>query len=358
MHLTSLDFALLRSGQASEEKAASLRRHLLTCTECAALARNEPSLMSAAVALQAAFAEAAEEHSSEDDLAAFADGSLSASRREEVAAHVDRCAGCRDEVNDLSAWIRTSAPRRRGWPAWIAAAAAAIAIAFLLLQPSGRTTERPDAPSRPKTRVQLPASTPAVRVPEQRAPEWDALMTEVRRTGVLPVPEEIRELAASDSYRGESHEGREGGVWPAATAIDEQRPAFRWQAIPGARYSILLVEQDGREVASSPTLAKPQWTSDVVLERGKTYRWQVTAMTKGETLILPTPPAPPAIFRVLSEAAHAELANAKRLAPDDHLLLGVLHARNGVVDTARRELASVRGSADEGLAKRLLRQMP
>jgi len=356
MHLTSLDIALLRSGQASKEKAASFERHLSTCADCAELSRNELSMTTAAAAFQAAFAESTEEHSSEDDLAAFADGSLSGSRRDDVAAHLGLCPACRDEVDDLRTWIRTSVPRRRTWPAWLAAAAAAIAVAFLFFQQSGKTT-RSHAPSRPEARVQSPATTPVVRVPEKGVPEWNALLAEVRRTGVLPIPEDIRELAVSDSYRGESGEGREGLVWPAGTAIDEQRPAFRWQSIPGARYSVLLTE-DGREIASSPWRTQPRWTSDVVLERGKTYRWQVTAKTKDDTLILPAPPAPPAIFRVLSESAHAELANAKRLAPDDHLLLAVLHARNGVVDVARRELTAARDSVDATLAERLLQQIP
>jgi hypothetical protein len=74
------------------------------------------------------------------------------------------------------------------------------------------------------------------------------------------------------------------------------------------------------------------------LSRGKTYAWQVEVHRGASVELLPAPPEPQALFRVLDERSSAELAEARRRFPDDHLLLGVLEARFGLQQEARDDL--------------------
>ena len=66
--------------------------------------------------------------------------------------------------------------------------------------------------------------------------------------------------------------------------------------------------------------------------------WQV-AIRRGDSIeLLPSPPAPVSLFHVLDQDSSAALADARRRFPDDPLLLGVLHARFGMQQTAIEEL--------------------
>jgi hypothetical protein len=82
-------------------------------------------------------------------------------------------------------------------------------------------------------------------------------------------------------------------------------------------------------------------------------QWQVEVRRKNSRTILPAPPIPPAIFRVLETAAHEELEVARAAHPSDHLLLGILYARDGLRADAEREL----GQAASPDAQRLLRSV-
>jgi len=193
------------------------------------------------------------------------------------------------------------------------------------------------------------------RAARQMPAEWSALMAQVRRTKVLPFPADIRELAAEDALRGEPHTVENVRVWPAATAIEDVRPAFTWTAREGADYTVTLRRAgDGTVVERSSRLTKPRWHPGRSLERGATYAWQIDVVQGGERSILPAPPAPPAIFRVVSKREHEELEAARTAYPDDHLLLGLLYARAGIADAARREL----DAAPDPLAARLAAQLP
>jgi hypothetical protein len=79
------------------------------------------------------------------------------------------------------------------------------------------------------------------------------------------------------------------------------------------------------------------WTPDRPLQRGLTYAWQVRVV--GQDVIIPSPPAPPALFRIVDEETASEAAEARRRFPGDHLLLGLLCARAGLRRCAADELA-------------------
>ncbi|HYC59159.1 MAG TPA: hypothetical protein VEK79_06285 [Thermoanaerobaculia bacterium] len=309
-HLTTADFARVRSGDMSADDAEALGRHIAQCNECAAKATETLELDDVADAFAAAF-------TMEDE---------------------------RVEAPRL--------PRRTFW--WAGAAAAAIAIIFFLLP-------RPDTPSLPPpgavTRTTTaPAAPSAVDVPVRPA-EWDALVAQTRRTGVLPFPPEIRELGLVTTVRGETPRAGGDDVWPAATAIDDVRPALRWPATSGARYTVTVIA-DGEEIARSQPLEVARWRVPSPLPRGRMYRWQVAVEGGTASFTIPRPPAPPAIFRVLSAEEHAVLERARAEAGDDHLLLALLYARVGVADEARKELAAYEKATGDPFARRLLEQLP
>jgi len=351
------DIDLIRNGTASAEQTASFGLHVSECSDCAARAADGLSLVQVAAAFEAALDPPDfGEHPSEDDLAALAEGLLIGPRREEIDAHIRGCSDCAGDVDDLRNFIRDAKPRARVWPAWLAAAAAVVIVAVIVSRWSDlRTQSSPNAIA-PRAQITGLARDTGVKRDASRH-EWDTLVADARRTGKLPLPDDIRELSNSDTYRGDSAVQTSVSLSPSGTAIDEQRPEFRWSAVPGARYTV-VVTSDGSEISHSSTLSEARWTCDVILKRGGIYRWQVTAKRGGEIITLPAPPAPLAIFRVLSVDEHTQIEAVRREAKEDHLTLGVVYAHFGEIASARRELTAYAGSSQDPLAQRLLAQLP
>lgn len=310
-HLTVADLDRVRRGVASAEETAAVGRHVRECAECQALADEQLAIVDSAAAFEAAF-------------------SMDGSEGE----------------------VRSMPPRRVVLWAFAAAAAALIAFLFVIARPR----QQPHAPS-PSVRVAPPAVVPPTTTvaprSEARLPEWDVLLAQTRATGRLPFPADIRELATPDTFRGGPRAVAASAMWPVATAIDEERPEFRWPEVDGAR-SVVVVMSGGEELARSGSLKTSRWRVPIALRRGQMVRWQVRVERGETTTILPESPAPPAIFLVISDEQHQEIARAKTIAPDDHLLIGLLYARAGVVEEARREL----GASRDPLASRLLEQLP
>src|SRR5207247_338866 len=146
-------------------------------------------------------------------------------------------------------------------------------------------------------------------------------------------------LLAEDVYRGAGRESAiRGTVAPSSTVIDELQPRFEWNGFEGEDYQVALYAND-QEVARSARQASTWWVVPLPLQRGKTYRWQVPARQCCRSVTIPSPPAPPAVFRVLDAVQHDELARAEAQYPHDDLLLGILYARAGILDRARRHLS-------------------
>jgi hypothetical protein len=280
--------------------------------------------------------------------------------------HIAECVGCAARAEERivvpasvdavrAAFTETDARPRRSQPSavWLAAVAvAAIAVtAVLLREPPAPApvVARNAPPSAPVIRTTPPA--PATSAPSR--PEWNALIAEVRRSGKLPLPADIREFATGDTFRGATTSAAAAvTVSPMATAVEEERPLFRWPATSGARYTVSVVA-DGEVVAKSPVLRSSPWRSNVPLERGRVYSWQVRAEHGDAISVLPAPPNPPALFRIVSAQELAELERARQERPDDHLLLALLSARAGIIEAARRELER----SDDPLAGTLLGEL-
>jgi anti-sigma factor RsiW len=133
------------------------------------------------------------EHLREEVIIPYLDGRLSAAERGPVEAHLGACAGCRAQVDELRAvvgvlgeWpgvspspsfdaavrarVAQEAEQGTGWfvlrPAWGAALAAAVVIAFALAMWQPAEVEPPPLPSAPQVALQpqprqTPQQTPA-----------------------------------------------------------------------------------------------------------------------------------------------------------------------------------------------------
>ena len=146
---------------------------------------------------------------------------------------------------------------------------------------------------------------------------------------------------------------------PRGQVVASDRPTFRWRALEGASsYTVKVFDQDFNLVTESPALNTNAWRAGKPLARGAVYAWQVTALKNGEEVKAPRPPAPQARFKVLDGGAAAELQMAQRQEPASHLTLGVLYARNGMLDEAERELRTLlQANPQSEVAQKLLAEV-
>jgi hypothetical protein len=276
----------------------------------------------------------------------YVDGTLDAAGREIVETHVEDCAMCRAELEDLRRHAAEPARDRRAWPVIAAVAAAGVVgVTTLML-----TREEPavaPAPSPSVTRVPIDPAPPApvpAKSPYANA-SWAKLVASVLEDGKLPVSKANAELREStDTLRG-GEEGGASGMAPSGIAIETTRPTLRWKARRGASYVASIFEGE-KEIESSRALYEPRWRPQRSLARGRIYQWQVEVVHDGTKTILPAPPAPPAKFRVIGAAEHEELVAARAAHPDDALLLAALHAKAGLDAEAKEQLGKLQGSGD------------
>ncbi|SRR5579883_591694 len=267
----------------------------------------------------------------------------------EQRRHLEECAMCRDEVEDLRGFreqlghgrvVNFPAPRKRRWP-WLAAAAAIALAAGLGVW----TTRHGAAPAPPVAAVQPPPS-PAVSPakPEfERAPAFE-------RAPILD-----RLISHPGTLLGPSG----GGRWfellaPVGTAVSTDRPLFRWRPLePGATYVVEIFDEHFNPLLESPRLRTAEWQPDRPLPRGRVLEWQVTAHMGTESVMAPLPPAPEARLEILPAAAAEAIESARREHAGDHLLLAALYTNAGALDEAEAELRQV----DEGTARPYLEKL-
>jgi hypothetical protein len=248
-------------------------------------------------------------------LPAYVDGTLDEHERDFVEVHLDTCARCREDVADLrelrGQFGQTIAGRiagatERRFRAWLAVAAAVIVIAVGALL------------------MRRPPEHPAVRPARLEAHS-------------IAAPAVLRELRPPrEVLRTMRNSARAAMPQPSGVVIESDRPELTWPAFEGE--AVVRVFADGREIAHSGALHEPHWRPADPLPRGTTLAWQVE-VRRGDALeIIPSPPAPPALFRVLDARTAQEIAAALAATPPRHLRAGVLYARAGVQDRAVEEL--------------------
>lgn len=184
---------------------------------------------------------AAQNHLSDIELAAFAEGGLGPDQRRNVAAHLDGCEACRaDLVATLRLAEETGAEPKHPRPTWhrtaigigvaLAAGLAAIVVVRQVREPNSVTVVR--APAAPTDRS--------------------------RRVAAIAPQEGV--VAESTDLR------------------------FTWHAHNADSYRFTLMLNDGTpawtiETSDTSLLLPPQ----VTLDRGRTYFWRVDAMADGIT---------------------------------------------------------------------------
>lgn len=333
----------LMGGEAGPNEKLAVLQHLARCESCAAIGRRVAE--GEFPALTSHFADVDAEpsgHLDEDaELRPYAAGRLDAAESELVASHLDDCERCRWRLKTIRA-----PGRRRAWMYTIAASIAGVAILSLAVTMI-REPEKPPIAVRtqPPTPQPSPRPQPTTTIATAEIDlEWQRLVARAVETRTLPFPAVLATLSIpEDTPRGRGGDAER--VSPAGVVIDEVRPRFSWPATDRAT-SVVLVFDGEREVARSEPLRGSDWTPTRDLPRGRTLAWQVVIQDHGATRIIPAPPAPPAVFRVITESEEREIARAKALHGDDPLLLAVLYARNGLREEA---LAHLRLAAKKGV---------
>lgn len=272
------------------------------------------------------------EHPTYEMLEQVVDDTADDVTREIVESHAAVCPACGADLRDLIAFAGRS-PSSRAWVRWLAAAAA---IAAVILAGAYLLT-RPDPAS--------PAVVTATREPEKRPvtasgygrADWDAVVRDAIARGTIDAPPIVRDLRREREILRDPRGAAEEVVMnPAGAVIESATPTLTWSARQGRQ--VVSVFDGFERVAQSGVLQSGPWRVTQTLARGKTYTWQVEVRRGASIETLPAPPAPPALFHVLDERDAAMLAEARRRFPNDHLLLGVLHARLGMQQAALEEL--------------------
>jgi hypothetical protein len=209
-----------------------------------------------------------------------------------------------------------------------------------------------------------------------------ALDAQGRLTGVDQWPSEYRQMAVDalsnqkapgspllaslsrpgSSLMGGGDEGRRFAIIePAGKVLLTDLPTLKWTRLEGAdSYVVEIYDAQFNLVSSSPMLTGSpalmnlSWKAPQ-LARGQVYSWQVKAISGGQEFIAPHPTAPQAKFRILDQAAAAEIARARRDYASSHLLLGLLYARAGLLAEAEQEFRALqKANPDSGAARKLL----
>jgi hypothetical protein len=285
-------------------------------------------------------------HLTDEQIQQYARHELPADGRERLVRHVEQCGTCGRAVTDLQRWATASPPPRRR--VYLAAAAAAV----LLLLLSSFAIVRWSSSSSP--------SMPSIAGLELLAADQQQRVAEVLRAGIAEPPAILTEMmTGSEVLMGPAGTQVFRLQEPLMTVTVADRPSFRWEALPGAdRYVIAVFDERLRPVAGPITRSEPTWTPSEPFARGDAYVWQVTAHRGSTSVTVPAPPAPPARFRVMDAAEASALERVSRMAPDAHLLLGLLLAQAGARQDAEVHLRQVPpGDPHAHVAQRTLERL-
>lgn len=136
-----------------------------------------------------------------------------------------------------------------------------------------------------------------------------------------------------------------GGVQllsPVGTFALSSTPTFRWAAPAGVDgYTVHVYDSEFNAVESSPVVTAPEWKSNVPLRSDRTYVWRVQTTKNGEAVSEPIASPPLGRFRILDSSQRKLITELKRSCPEAHLAIGIVLARDGVIDDAVKEFEAV-----------------
>ncbi len=197
------------------------------------------------------------------------------------------------------------------------------------------------------------------KIPESKQSEDErllaALPTDIRaefqnalRTQDIKLPAFIADLRENRNLRGESNNEKNIILSPNAQAVKDVRPTFSWKkfAADGESYVVTIFDTNFNQIAVSPSLRDTQWKSNVILERGKIYKWQVKTEKSADSY--------PAQFKVLDENAIVRLNIIENAAPNSPLVRGIGYASEGLLTEAAREFQKeIKNNPRGNLARKL-----
>jgi len=357
------------------------------------------------------------EHPQYEELVGFLDETLDDIERQVIESHLSGCSRCSADIGDLRAARSEitdheyrptrSTSRTTFWRRPIIwAPTYAVGLALIALVPIRNAQQRADALAAKVAKLQ--ANSARLQELEQQAialrstnedlrrqlsvkeaPRGGSVVASVTDNGHqiaidasgklqtdLHLPESLRPamvaalsgksfaMAANDLrgsagiLMGPSQEGVPFSLLtPVGTFVRDAKPVFTWQPVPQSEsYLVEVYDENFRLLARSEPLTKSKWRPSAPLVPVSTYIWQVTATMKdGSKLTSPGSPAPEAKFRILDRESLSKVKNVAPAVSQSHLALGLLYARYGLLDEAKREfqvLARENPSSEE--VKRLL----
>jgi hypothetical protein len=310
-HLTRTEVQKYRRRKLPAEALLAVDDHVAACESCRQLLREHQPMADPIAVL----AQLGETHLSYEEIELYVRGPARQEAWRRIESHLELCRQCREEVADLRKFRQQLQPRARRLPVWLSAAAA-VAIAAGAVWWWSATHREPD------------------------------LVARALATGDLHIPESLLALRGTRTIvRAPQTAPNFALVSPVATAVLSERPRFAWKPLTGATaYRAAVFAPGFHKVTESAWLESTAWTPPAPLARGQVFAWQVTArMGTGESASTVRAPAltdPEARFLVIGAADAAELERAAREHAGEHLLLGILYARAGLLDLAEQELAA------------------
>jgi hypothetical protein len=298
--------------------------------------------------------------------------------------HLDACAMCRAEVEDLRrfdadrAFARPKKPLlQRSSRRWLMAAA--VAFAVLALSAIAFFARRPAPGAEPLTasrRVGARAQPPAPAAVASLADGAGkiALLEDGSIAGValrssrdgedaravlsgrsIPIPTFIAAMPGAVRGGGASASPLRA-IEPFRSAVLEARPRFSWTAVRGARsYRVAVFDADYEEIARSEPLSGTSWTPSQPLPAGVDLSWHVVAETGAGEMSSAGSDRAEAVFRVLAPKESAEVAAGVAHYRGSHLFCGLLYSRHGLLHDAEREFRRLdEQNPDSPVARRLM----
>ena len=279
--------------------------------------------------------------------------------------HLDSCAMCRAEVEDLrrfDAGDRVTLFRPRPARRWLMAAAVAFAvlalsaIAFFVRRTTPAATpvtaSNPPAPAAPAAVTPAPAAVASLADGAGRI----ALLEDGTIAGVAPLsPRDAEDAGAVLSGRsisipafiaampgavrgGAASAHRLRAIEPFRSAVLEARPRFSWTPVRGAQsYRVAVFDDDYEEIARSEPLNGTSWTPSKPLPAGVDLSWHVVADTGAGEMSSAGSDRAEAVFRVLTPKETAEVEAGAAHYRGSHLFRGLLYSRHGLLHDAERE---------------------
>jgi hypothetical protein len=387
-HLSHDQLEQLCSRAGSAKARALAGAHLAACAACQAQFRLAFLAARSGAPFSFRLTPASDEltHLGYDDLAAFAQGRLEVDARGRINEHLDECAPCQRrwrellssrEENERELRLRYAPAGARSRITYALLAAVAIAviggalIAALVLSRSSAPVETktiktagPEASPSPSPllslhdrgrQIGIASDGALIGLDELPAAAREAVREtlatgDLNRPAVLAALSKGRTALRSAPSRGAPVEL----LSPRGTAVDETRPALRWESRAGATgYQVYLTDvRRGRVMASGALRpASREWRPRRSLARGEIYSWSVGALINGVEVMTPAPGEAEARFRVINEDQLAALEAARATS---QLARGVLAARFGLLAEAAASFDALRRENPQARLPRVL----